>query len=163
MLTCSWVHDPMITGQTIVFFLPWMVWHNRVSSNRSCKTHWSQPFCRRPQGETLGVLDTLFWNSSERTQQQTLHSSPMVCSSYEGGSGHSFALTSYPNTCFSTCLGMSSVVQLVSDFVFTLYVLRQRHGIKVTSPPLTSACDTDDQDEQHVISRCAESYTLQWQ
>ena len=23
---------------------------------------------RRPQGETLGVLDTLFWNSSERTQ-----------------------------------------------------------------------------------------------
>jgi hypothetical protein len=56
---------------------------------------------------------------------------------------------------------MSSVVQLVSDFVFTLYVLRQRHGIKVTSPPLTSACDTDDQDEQHVISRCAESYTLQ--
>ena len=28
----------------------------------------SQPFCHRPQGETLGVLDTSFWDSSERTQ-----------------------------------------------------------------------------------------------
>ena len=47
-------------------------------------THWSQPFCHRPQGETRGVLDILFWwNSSERTQQQTLYSSPMVCSSYQ--------------------------------------------------------------------------------
>ena len=53
--------------------------------------HWSQPFCGRPQGETLGVLDTLFWNSSERTQQQTLYLSSMVCSSYQKGSGHSFA------------------------------------------------------------------------
>ena len=32
---------------------------------------------------------------------------------------------------------VSSVVQLVSDFVFTPYVLRQRHGIKVTPPPVT--------------------------
>ena len=49
---------------------------------------------RRPQGETLGVLDTLFWNSSERrTQQQTLlYLSPMMCSSYKRGSSHSFAL-----------------------------------------------------------------------
>ena len=35
-------------------------------------------------------------------------------------------LISYPNTCFSTCLVMSFAVQLVSDFVFTPYVLRQR-------------------------------------
>jgi len=34
-------------------------------------THWFQQFCCTPQGETLGVLDTLFWNASERTQQQT--------------------------------------------------------------------------------------------
>jgi hypothetical protein len=27
-------------------------------------------FCRRPQGESHGALDTSFWNSSERTQQQ---------------------------------------------------------------------------------------------
>jgi hypothetical protein len=101
-------------------------------------THWSQPFCCRPQGETLGVLDTLFWNTSERTQQQTLYLSPMV-SYKKKGSGHSFAL--HPlgaNTCgFSTCLVMSSVVQLLSDFVFTPYVLRQRHGVKVIPPPVT--------------------------
>ena len=35
-------------------------------------------------------------------------------------------LISYPNTCFSTCLVMSFAVQLVSDFEFTPYVLRQR-------------------------------------
>jgi len=46
-------------------------------------------------------------------------------------------LTSSPDTCFSTCLVMSSVVQLASDFVFTPYVLRQRHGIKVFPPPMT--------------------------
>jgi len=32
---------------------------------------------------------------------------------------------------------MSFAVQLVSDSVFTTYVLRQRHGIKVTPPPVT--------------------------
>ena len=104
-------------------------------------THWSQPFCCRPQGETLGVLDTLFWNTSERTQQQTLYLSPMV-SYKKKGSGHSFAL--HPlgaNTCgFSTCLVMSSVVQLLSDFVFTPYVLRQRHQ---SNSPTCDLCDTE--------------------
>ena len=42
-----------------------------------------------------------------------------------------------PNSCFSTCLEMSLAVQLVSDLVFTPYVLRQRHGIKVIPPPVT--------------------------
>ena len=46
-------------------------------------------------------------------------------------------LTSFPNTCFSTCLVMSYVVQLVSEFVSTPYVLRQRHGIKTIPPPAT--------------------------
>jgi hypothetical protein len=32
-------------------------------------------------------------------------------------------LTSFPNTCFSTCLVMAFAVQLVSDFVFTPCVL----------------------------------------
>ena len=77
-------------------FLPWTVWHNRISSNKAAKlwTHWSQPFCRRPQGETHGVQDTSFWNSSERTQQQSLYLSPMMCSSYQKRTDHSFALHS---------------------------------------------------------------------
>ena len=45
-------------------------------------------------------------------------------------------LKSFPNPYFSTCLVMSSVVQLVSDFVFTPYVLRQRHGVKLNPPPM---------------------------
>jgi hypothetical protein len=84
---------------------------------------------------------TLIWSDrhlilkpSERTHKQTLYLSPMVCSSYKKGSGHSFA---FPNTCFSTCLVVSSVVQLVSDFVSTPYVLRQRHGVKVIPPRVT--------------------------
>ena len=40
-----------------------------------------------------------------------------------------------PNTCFSTCLVMSPVVQLVLDFVFIPYVLRQR--LESISPPMT--------------------------
>ena len=44
-------------------------------------------------------------------------------------------LTSFPNTCFSICLLVMSL-QLVSDFVSTP-VLKQRHGIKVTPPPVT--------------------------
>jgi hypothetical protein len=69
MLTCSLAHGPMIAGQPILI-LPWMVWHNRIPSNKAAKlwTHWSQPFCRRPERETHGVLDTSFWDSSERTQ-----------------------------------------------------------------------------------------------
>jgi hypothetical protein len=50
---------------------------------------------------------------------------------------------------------MSSVVQLVSDFVFTPYVLRKRHEIN-NSPPTCDLCDTDDvQDEQHNLFHCA--------
>ena len=49
-------------------------------------------------------------------------------------------LTSFPNTCFATCLVMSSVVQLVSEFVFTPYVLRQRHQ---SNSPTCDLCDTE--------------------
>ena len=62
----------------------------------------------------------------------------MVCSSYQKGSGASLiCLTFFPNTCFSTCLVMSSVIQLISDLVFKPYDLRQRHGVKVIPPPVT--------------------------
>ena len=50
---------------------------------------------------------------------------------------HSPYILSFPNTCFCTCLGMSPVVQLVSDFVFTPYILRQQAGGKVNPPPVT--------------------------
>jgi len=46
-------------------------------------------------------------------------------------------LTSFPNTCFSTRLVMSFAGQLVSDFVSTPYVSRQRPRIKVTPPLVT--------------------------
>jgi len=62
-------------------------------------------------------------------------------------------LISFLNTCFSTCLVMSSVVQLVSDFVSTPYVLRQWHGIKVIPPPVTCVI-LIVQDEQLVLFHC---------
>ena len=67
MLTCIWVHDPMIAGQP-VFILPWMVWHNRISSNLGCRIvslliSAVLSTSRRP----LGVLDTLP-NAPERTR-----------------------------------------------------------------------------------------------
>ena len=40
--------------------------------------------------------------------------------------------------------------QYNSDLMFTPYVLRQQHGIKVTSPLVTYDAD-DIQDEQHVL------------
>ena len=50
---------------------------------------------------------------------------------------------------------LSFVVQLVSDFVSTPYVLRQWLGIKCKSPTC-DLCDTDDdQNEQHVLFCCA--------
>jgi hypothetical protein len=58
--TCSWAHDLMVAGQPL-FFLPWMVWHNRISSNLGCRIvslliSAVLSTSRRP----LGVLDTLF-------------------------------------------------------------------------------------------------------
>lgn len=35
--------------------------------------YWSRSFCRGPQGETLGILGTLFWYASERAQQWMLN------------------------------------------------------------------------------------------
>jgi hypothetical protein len=51
---------------------------------------------------------------------------------------------------------MSFAVHLVSDFVFTPYVLRQRHGIKVT--PTTVTCCMEllkaMHGEQHSLFHC---------
>ena len=68
-----------------ISLLPWMVWHNCISTNKAAelRDQWSQPFCHRLQGETHGVLDTLFRHTFGWTQQQTLYLSPMVCSSYK--------------------------------------------------------------------------------
>ena len=43
MLTCSWVHDPMIAGQPI-FFLPWMVGHQAQSYTFKQKLHYCESF-----------------------------------------------------------------------------------------------------------------------
>jgi len=64
-------------------------------------------------------------------------------------------LTSFPNTCCSTCLVMSFTVKLVSDFVFTPCVLRQRRVIKAIPPPVTYVILMLIQDEQHVLFHCA--------
>jgi len=61
----------------------------------------------------------------------------MVCSSYKKGFGHSFALL-YPSQIHVfNCLMMSLAVQLVSDFVFTPYILRQQPGIEITLSSVT--------------------------
>ena len=83
-----------------------------------------------------------YWTPHSETHPREHNSKRFTyhqCSSYLKGSGHSFALylISFPNTSFSICLVMSFAVQLVSDFVSTPYVLRQQHGIKVISPPVT--------------------------
>jgi hypothetical protein len=134
-------HDPMIAGPMIAGpMIQWLLAHGQpipFCHRRSDTiaylqtiaaklwTHWSQPFCRRPQEETHGVLDTSFWNSSERTKQHTLYLHQWLLFLPEE-IWSLIRLTSFPNTCFSTCLVMSFAVQLVSDFVFTPYVLRQR-------------------------------------
>jgi hypothetical protein len=61
---------------------------------------------------------------------------------------------------------MSSVVQLVSDFVFTHYV----HDIRIRfetvtwnqiNSPTCDLCDTDDvQDEQHVLFHYANPHVI---
>ena len=98
MLAYSWVHGPMIAGQPIIF-LPWMVWHNCISSNRrSCKT--VNPLI----SAILSLVDLRerhleYWTPYSEThprKHNSKHSSylspRMVCSSYKKGSSHSFAL-----------------------------------------------------------------------
>ena len=73
-------------------------------------------------------------NSKRSTYHQWCVLPTVACSSYnkllflqgvfflQEGPWSLIRLTPFPNTRFSTCLVMSSVVQLVSDFVFTPYV-----------------------------------------
>ena len=154
MLTCSWAHVLTIVGQPIIF-LPWMVWHNCISSNGSCKivSPWSQPFCGRPQGETLGVLDTLFWHASERTQQQPFYLSPTVCSSYKKASRHSFALHPFQTHISqhaSWCISQYSSFQTLCP-----HPTFWDSNMESKYIPHLWLCDTDDiQDEQHVLFHC---------
>jgi len=58
---------------------------------------------------------------------------------------------------FLTYLVMSFAVQLVSDFVFTPNVLRQRHESKVTPPPVTCVVLIImmlSRNEQHDLFHC---------
>jgi len=47
---------------------------------------------RGPQGEALGILDTLFWYTSTWAQQQMLHLPSMVRPPYQEGPGQTFAI-----------------------------------------------------------------------
>jgi len=136
MLACSWVHNLMIANQPI-FFLPWMVWQNRKQKLQNCEPiDLSRPFCGRPQGETLRTEHLVLKLIRESTTANALLITNGVFF-LSKGLWSLIRLTTFPNTCFLTCLTMSFAVQLVSDFVFTPYVLRQQHGIKVTPPPET--------------------------
>jgi hypothetical protein len=139
MLTCSWVHGPMIAGQPMLSFCHgWSDTFVYLQTTKAAKlwTHWSQPFCRGPQGETLGVLDTSFCNSSERTQQQMLNLSPMVCSSYQKGSGHSFVL--HPSKYMSLSLPHNFIRSQYSSFqtLCSHSTFWDSDGIKATPPPV---------------------------
>jgi len=69
-------------------------------------------------------------------------------------------LTSFTNTCFSTCLGMSSIVQLVSDLC--VHTLRFETATwSQSSSPTCDLCGADDvQDEQHVLFHCANPHVI---
>ena len=105
-------------------------------------------------------LDTLFWNSSERTQQQTLLITNGVLF-LPKGLWSLFRPISFPSTCFSTCLVMSFAVQRISDFASTPYVLRQQHGIKVIPPPVTCVIlMMTKMSSIHVLFHCANPHVI---
>jgi hypothetical protein len=109
--------------------------------------------------------ETSFWCTCTICLAGVFGDGSEVCSSYQKGSGHSFAfrLTSFPNTCLSTCLVMSFAVQLVSDFVrvFTFYVLRQRHGFKLTPPQVTCVMlMISKMSSMHVLFHCANFHMI---
>ena len=99
LLTCSWVHGPMIAGQP-VFFLPWMVWHNRISSNRSCKI--VSPLISAILSQTSG-RDT--WSNGhlilKRIRENTTVNAPLITNGVlflQKGLWSLIRLTSFPNT-----------------------------------------------------------------
>jgi len=79
-------------------------------------THWFQPFCRRPHGETHKVLDTTFWNSSKE---------------------HNSKRSTYHQWLWWLICRSTARFKLQVQTVFTLYNLRQRHRINATSSPVT--------------------------
>jgi hypothetical protein len=68
-------------------------------------------------------------------------------------------LTSFQNICFLTFLVMSFAVQLASDLVFTPFVWRQRHGIKV-SPPVTCVMLMISKMNKHVLFHCVNPHVI---
>jgi len=79
--------------------------------------------------------------------------SPMVCSSYKEGSGH----TSFPNTCFLTFQKYRSTARFTSCSHPTFW--DSTWNIIIT--PTYDLCDADDiQDEQHVIFHCVNPHVI---
>jgi len=119
-----------------IFFLPWMVLPDRVSTNRSCKNCEPIDLSRFVADLRERHLEywTLYYDTHPREHNSKRFPYHQWCAlpTRRALVTHSLYLRDFPSTCFSTCLVMSSVVQLVSYFVFTpyYYVLRQQHWIK---------------------------------
>ena len=138
MLTYSWAHGIMIAGQPIISFCHG--WSDTIIYLQTEATEWwaliSAILSSTSAGRGTWSSDTLFWHAFERTQQQTLHLSQIMCSSYKKGSDYSLALFPF-QLHVANPPQISFAVLLASDSVFTPYVLRQRHGTKVTPLPVT--------------------------
>jgi hypothetical protein len=77
-----------------------------------------------------------------------------VCSSLKKGLWSLIRLTSFPNTCFSTCLVLIRNLARCRLCVHTLRFETAKWN--QSNSPTCSLCDADDvQDEQHVLFHCA--------
>jgi hypothetical protein len=102
----------------------------------------TQPVLRQFSGEILVIQHS--WSTGhliptniqeDTTANALLTTTNGVLFLQKGLCSH-IRLASFPYTYFLICLVMSFAAQLASDFVSTPYVLRQRHGTKVTPPPI---------------------------
>ena len=101
MLTCSQLstRSDDCVGQPI-FFLPWMVWHNRISPNRGCKT--LNPLISAVLSQTSGRH---IWSTGRTPNFETPYpreynskrsTNTLVSSTYQKGFGHSSFAWHFP-------------------------------------------------------------------
>jgi len=102
-------------------------------------SHWSWSFCCGPQGEVLGLLDTLFWYTSMRAQQQMLHLPSMVRPPYQEGPGHTFATGIHPSCIHASWSSLRRYSQRGSlQTLCPLYELKLWPGLTIL--PLLMTC-----------------------
>ena len=111
--------------------------HNRISLNESCET--VNPLI---SAVVIDLRDRHleYWTPDSDTHPREHNSKrsthPLWCALPIKRALVTHSPNILPKHMFLN-LSMSYAVQLVSDFVFTPYVFRQRHGIKVIPPPVT--------------------------